>query len=71
MKLGITMLIIGLILAGVGVSAFVYADPEMSFWGGTVFSVEDAWVINAAGIGLTVIGGGLAIGGIIRMVLKR
>ena len=71
MKLGIFMLVVCLILAGIGVTSFMYADPNMSFWGATVFDVEESWVINAAGVGITVLGGGLAIGGIIRMIVKR
>ena len=71
MKLGIFMLVVGLILAGIGVATFIYADPNMSFWGATIFNVEEAQMVNALGIGATVVGGGLAVGGIIRMILKR
>ena len=71
MKLGISMLVIGLVLAGIGTAAFMYADPNMSLWGASSFSVDEAQMVNAAGIGLAVVGGGLAIGGIIRMIVKR
>lgn len=71
MKLGIFMLILGLILAGVGMAAWMYADPNMSFWLGGRFSVEEARMIDAGGIGAAIIGGGLALGGIIRMIVSR
>jgi hypothetical protein len=71
MKLGIFMLIIGLILAGVGVAVFTYADPNTSFLIGGYLNVEQARLADAAGIGVAVIGGGLAIGGIVRMIVKR
>lgn len=69
MKLGIFLLILGLLLAGAGIAAWTYADPNVSFWFGG--SVEEARMLDAAGLGVTVVGGGLAIGGIIRMVVKR
>jgi len=71
MKLGIFLLIFGLVLAGVGVASWMYADPEVSFWLGGRFSVEEARMIDAGGIGVTIIGGGLALGGVIRMIVKR
>jgi len=71
MKLGIFMLVFGLILAGAGIAAFMYADPNASFWVGGYLSVEEARIANAAGIGVAIIGGGLAVGGIVRMIVKR
>lgn len=71
MKLGIFMLVFGLILAGVGIGVFTYADPNASFWVGGRLSVEEARIADAAGIGVAIIGGGLALGGIVRMILKR
>jgi hypothetical protein len=70
-KLGIFMLIFGLILAGAGVAAFTYADPNVSLFIGGRLGVEQARIADAAGIGVTVLGGGLAIGGIVRMIVKR
>jgi len=60
-----------MILAGAGVAVWMYADPNVSLWGASSFSADEAQMINAAGIGLAVVGGGMAIGGIIRMILKR
>ena len=71
MKIGIFMLVLGLILAGFGVAAFAYADPNVSFWVGGRLSVEEARMADAAGIGVAIIGGGLAVGGIVRMIVKR
>lgn len=71
MKLGIFMLVFGLILAGVGVAVFTYADPNASFWLGGHLSVEEARIADAVGIGVAIIGGGLAVGGIVRMIVKR
>jgi hypothetical protein len=48
-----------------------YADPNVSFWVGGRLSVEEARIADAAGIGVAVIGGGLTIGGIVRMIVKR
>lgn len=71
MKLGISMLVFGLLLAGVGVTAWMYADPELSFWGVSQLNIDEAQMVKAAGIGVAVLGGGLAIGGIVRMIVKR
>ena len=71
MKLGIFMLVFGLILAGIGVAVWVYADPTSSFLFGGRLNVDQAQIADAAGIGGAVVGGGLAIGGIVRMILKR
>lgn len=63
MKLGIIMLVVGLLLAGFGVYLWnlAGAGPVASNW----FSTE------AIGIGVTVFGGGLSIGGIVKMVVKK
>lgn len=66
MKLGIFLLIIGLLIAGAGVCAWQYYNP--TFLG---YRTQEAQQYYAAGIGGIVIGGGLVIGGIIRMILKR
>ena len=70
MKLGIFLLILGLILAGAGVATWMSADPTVSFWFGDSV-VQETRMLDASGPGLTVLGGGLALGGIIRMVVKR
>ena len=63
MKLGISMLVIGLLFAGFGVYLWKLADagPVASDW----FSTE------AIGMAVTVFGSGLSIAGIVRMVVKR
>ena len=65
------MLILGLILAGAGTAAWMYADPNLAFLGGGLFSVEESRIMDAGGVGATVIGIGLALGGIIRMIMKK
>jgi hypothetical protein len=76
MKLGIFLLIFGLLLAAVGVFAWQYAESSM--WEaiiGHLFGYheqyEHAVLGKAAGLALTVFGGGLALGGIVRMIVKR
>jgi len=71
MKLGIFLLIFGMILAGAGVAMWMYADPNVSFWLGGHFSVDEARMLEAGGIGAAILGGGLAAGGIVRMIVKR
>ncbi len=66
------MLIIGLLLAGVGVAAWRYgANPQPTFYG-IPFYWTGEWAerLAPAGLGILAIGGGLAIGGIIRMTKK-
>lgn len=46
----------------------MYAEPDATFW---FLDVSKARMIDAGGIGATVIGGGLAVGGIIRMIVKK
>jgi hypothetical protein len=76
MKLGIFLLIFGLLLAAIGVFAWQYTQPSM--WEailGDLFGYHEQsqWIliIRAAGLALTVFGGGLALGGIVRMILRR
>lgn len=69
MKLGIFLLVLGLILAGAGAAVGMYIDPNISFWYGG--SVQEARMMDAASLGVMVLGGGLALGGIIRMIVKR
>lgn len=71
MKLGMFLLIFGLVLAGGGVAMWMYADPNVSLWFGGRFSVDEARMLEAGGIGLTILGGGLALGGIVRMIVAR
>jgi hypothetical protein len=75
-KLGIFLLIFGLVLAAVGVFAWQYAQSSMweailgEFFG-CHEQYEQALMARAGSIGLTVLGGGLAVGGIVRMIVKR
>jgi len=72
MKLGIFLLVFGLLIAAVGVSAWQYVEPAMLEAIIGEYSDADLLVlIRAGGIGLTVFGGGLALGGIVRMIVKR
>ena len=66
MKLGIFMLVFGLVIAGAGIAAWQYYNP--SFFG---YREREAQQLVSAGLAGMVVGGGLAIGGIIRMILKR
>ena len=71
MKLGIAMLIIGLLSAGFGFFLWNFAGSAW-LWGSSWFSnYEEASMAKAIGMGVTVFGGGLAIGGIVRMIVKR
>ena len=67
MKTGIIMLIIGLIIAGVGVTAWLFSDSYLS----TSPDDETIMLLQAGGLGAAIIGGGLGLGGIIRMIVKR
>ena len=75
MKLGIFLLILGLLLAGAGIAAWQYGSDLQS----TVLGIprhgasdyELGEIAEAAGLGVVVLGGGLAIGGIVRMIFKR
>ncbi|MBA7596071.1 hypothetical protein ES703_03040 [subsurface metagenome] len=73
MKLGIFMLVFGLIIAGAGITAWVFAAPYVDYYQGSRLTdvAIDVQLTNACGIGATVIGGGLAIGGIVRIIVKR
>ena len=71
MKLGISMLVVGLLLAGLGVFLWNFAGAQGPFTSGWFSSYEDQSLAEAIGMGLTVFGGGLSIGGIVRMVLKK
>ena len=70
MKLGISMLVVGLIFAGFGV--FLW-DPGSSarYWLEPYSELQDIALYMSIGKGLTVFGGGLTIGGIVRMIVKR
>lgn len=67
MKTGIIMLIIGLIVAGAGVTAWLFSDSYLS----ASPNDETIMLLQAVGLGGTIIGGGLGLGGIIRMIVKR
>lgn len=75
MKLGIFLLIFGLVLAAAGVAAWQYGlDLQSTFLGIPRHgqqAYEQGTMVEAGGLGLTVLGGGLAIGGIVRMIVKR
>ena len=47
----------------------LYADPNESFWIGGRLTVDEAKMADAIGLGATIFGGGLAIGGIFRMIV--
>ena len=66
MKLGIFLLIFGLLIAGAGAYFWQYYNP--SFFG---FRDVEAQRYVSAGLGGMILGGGLAIGGIVRMIVKR
>ena len=66
MKLGISLLILGLLIAAGGVYLWQYYSP--TFLG---YRTQEAQQYVSAGLGCIVVGGGLSIGGIIRMVVKR
>ena len=66
MKIGLFLLILGILIAGGGVYAWQYYGP--TFLG---HRTQEAQQFFAIGIGAIVVGAGLAIGGIVRMVTKR
>jgi hypothetical protein len=66
MKLGIFLLILGLLIAGAGAYTWQYYGP--TFLG---YRTQEAQQFFSMGIGGMILGGGLAIGGIIRMIVKR
>lgn len=66
MKLGIFLLIFGLLIAGGGAYAWQYYGP--TFLG---YRTQEAQQFFSAGMAGMILGGGLAIGGIVRMIVKR
>jgi len=66
MKLGVFLLILGLLIAAGGTYAWQYYNPN--FLG---YRTEEAQRFFSIGIGGMVLGGGLAVGGIIRMIVTR
>ncbi len=73
MRSGQLLLIVGLILAGIGVAGWVFVTPYMVYYQGERLIDEVAFYnyMNACAIGVTVIGGGLTVGGLIKMILGR
>jgi hypothetical protein len=71
MKLGISMLVIGLLFAGFGFFLWNYAGAQGPFTSSWFSTYEEQSMAQAIGMGVTVFGGGLTIGGIVRMVVKR
>jgi len=69
MKLGIAMLVTGLIFAGFGV--FLGSCPGSYIWFQKCISYEYLGITLAVGKGMTVFGGGLSLGGLVRMTVKR
>jgi len=70
-KLGIFMLIVGLLIAGFGIFLWsMITECVNSLAPGTMISGE-AFYYKAGGAGLVVFGSGLTIGGIVRMIVKR
>jgi len=65
MKLGIILTIIGCIIAAVGAAAFFLGEA----WGG--YGRTEAGVIVSMLPACMILGGGLFIAGIIRMIVKR
>jgi hypothetical protein len=59
-------LILGLIIAAAG--AFAWQNYDPTFLG---YRTEERQLYYSIGIGAMVLGGGIAIGGIIRMIVKR
>ena len=66
MKLGIFLLILGLLIAAGGEYVWQYYSP--TFLG---YRMQEAQQYISAGLGGMVVGGGMAIGGIVRMIVKR
>lgn len=76
MKLGIAMLVIGLIFAGFGFFLWNWAGSAgpltPGLFGARWFASQGAAnMCKAIGMGVTVFGGGLTIGGIVRMIITR
>lgn len=66
MKLGIFMLVLGLIIAAGG--TFFWQNYNPSLLG---YRPGEGQMYYSAGIAGMVLGGGLAFGGIVRMIVKR
>lgn len=77
MKLGVFLLVFGLLLAGIGIAAWQYAQSAVggAYREGIFGSPPELYtwplLFGAGGLGLTIFGGGLAVGGIVRMIVKR
>ena len=71
MKLGISMLVVGLLFAGFGVFLWNFAGSQGVFTSGWFTTYEEQSMAKAIGMGVTIFGGGLTIGGIVRMIVKR
>jgi hypothetical protein len=67
MKLGLSLLVFGLLVAAIGLGLWQYGSAGQVAWD----IVRSAEGTAAIGLGISVFGGGLAIGGIIRMIIKR
>lgn len=69
MKFGLFLLILGLLLAGAATALWMYAEPGL-YWQGSR-GWHEAKSLDAIGIGVMVVGGGIALGGVIRMIIRR
>ena len=70
MKLGIAMLVIGLVIAGIGFGLWQFYSMEMALKEYAADSLLYARYVATAQ-GATLFGGGLSIGGIVAMIIKR
>lgn len=75
MKLGIAMLVVGMLMAAVGVGVWYMManQPIPTMFGYPVDREEYDLImfIKSCGLVGVVFGGGLALGGIVRMIIKR
>jgi hypothetical protein len=69
-RLGVCLLVLGVILAVVGAAAWSLVELDLALWSG-----QRAWenpkVMQAAGMGCAVLGAGLVLVGVVRMISKR
>jgi hypothetical protein len=79
MKLGLFLLVIGLVIAGMGVALWQYGESranlilllqDMFLEPNFPFSYARAQMMKAIGIGLLVPGGGLILGGFVTILKK-
>ena len=82
MKVALTLLILGVLLAAIGVGLWVHSNNVLELWAYSEMThdwdreaysnyVASKGVEEAIGAGLAVIGGSMAIAGGVMMILKR